>query len=114
MSEFVFKCGCKIRGHAPIVQEVELCNRHKRDTPKPLFFGVKDLKDKNGIAQTSANVLIFHNYLLSKKAIEKIAKIIVKELPETEHYIDLNDEWIYRGDEVYEHRETHEIRRYPP
>jgi len=72
------------------------------------------LRDKNGVAQTSANVLIFHNDLLSDKTVEEIAKAIVKELPETEHYIDIEDKWIYRGDGVYEHRETHERRRYPP
>ena len=69
------------------------------------------MRNKNGVARTSANVLIFRNHLLSDKTVEEIAKAIVKELPETEHYIDLNDEWIYRGDGVYEHRETHEIRR---
>ena len=69
------------------------------------------MRDKRGVARTSANVLIFRNHLLSDKTVEEIAKAIVKELPEAEHYIDLNDEWIYRGDGVYEHRETHERRR---
>ena len=74
-------------------------------------FGEEKLNLKH-MASAIANVLLFRSHQLTPQLIRQIGEMIIKELPDTEHYIDLNDEWMYRGDNVYEHRKTHEIRRY--
>jgi len=73
-------------------------------------------KEKLEVKRTAdaiANVLMFRSHELPRSLVEHIGREIVKALPYTEPYIDVDDLWIYRGNGVYEHKATHEIRHYP-
>lgn len=64
-------------------------------------------------ASTVANVLEFRSQDLPADLIEELAKAVVKAIPDTECYIDPNDEWVYTGNMVYRNRKTGERRHYP-
>lgn len=73
----------------------------------------RDKLELKWLADTIANVLMFQSHRLPKELIVEFAQEIVKALPDTEPYIDPDNVWDYYGDHRYEHKLTHEVRRYP-